>query len=89
LHGISASTSSKSNTLFYSNTFRLSPEDESTICLLELKPEKIDTLFNINTTWSTSFSFFDKEGKSIFYIHDYYDNYKLKSTFARIDWNFL
>ena len=85
LSGISVCTNSKDLLVFYSSTFKVTPEDKNPVCLFSLKHNKVDTLLCINTDWFTHFSFFDMKDSSIYYIHSYYDDDILKSTYAKMD----
>lgn len=85
LDGISVSTSKKDSLIFYSSTFKVIPEDTNPICLLKIREEGIDTLFYKETDWFTNFSFFDERDSSIYYIHKFYQDYKIKSIYAKMD----
>lgn len=85
IFGTSVCTNSRDSLLFYSSTFMVTPEDVNPICLMKVKPDRIDTLLHVDTEWFTNFSFFHNKDSSIYYIHNYYEDYKLKSTFAKID----
>lgn len=84
LIGLSACISAKDSLIFYSNTFKVMPEEETAVCLMKVLPDKIDTLLCKNVDWFTGFSFFDKEDSSIYYIHSFYEGGKLKSTYAKM-----
>lgn len=87
LDGISVSTSTKDSLVFYSNVFKVMPEDSNPICLMKIQGMDIDTLCCKNTDWFTNFSFFDERDSSIYYIHNCYEGYDLKSTYAKMDFS--
>ena len=89
LLGTSVYTNTKDSLIFYSNTLKVTLEDKNPVCLLKVNPSSIDTLLCVDTEWFTEFAFFDKEESSIYYIHCFYEDYVLKSTYARLDFSLL
>jgi hypothetical protein len=85
LYGLSASISPQEPIMFYCNTFRVTLDDEHEISFFKTDDVKIDTLLSARTQWFTEFSFFDSEGQTIYYIHSYFDDFVLRSSYARMD----
>lgn len=86
LLGTSVCSRSQDSLVFYSSTFRVTLEDYNPIVLMRISDNEIDTLLNVDTNWTTYFSFFDKKDSIIYYIHSYYDeNYDVISTYAKME----
>ncbi|MFV0290985.1 MAG: hypothetical protein ACK5IJ_08870 [Mangrovibacterium sp.] len=86
LIGTSVVSRPQDSLVFYSSTFRVTPEDYNPITLMKIHENKIDTLLDVNTNWTAHFSFFDKEHPIIYYIHSYYDeNYDIIATYAKME----
>jgi hypothetical protein len=85
LFGLSVCSNPKDSLVFYSNTFKVVPEEKTSVCLMKIHYGRIDTLLHADTDWFTSFSFFDKKDSSIYYIHRFYDENNLKSIYAKMN----
>ncbi|TKG94007.1 hypothetical protein EYV94_14730 [Puteibacter caeruleilacunae] len=84
LNGISASF--RNSLLFHCNSFRVTPEDKCPVRLFKITETGVDALIEKYVDWSTFFSFFDKNGSSIYYIHVCNRDGEFKSAFARMDY---
>ncbi len=85
LFGLSVCSNPKDSLVFYSNTFKVVPEEMTSVCLMKIHYSRVDTLLCVDTDWFTSFSFFDKKDSSIYYIHRFFDENKLKSIYAKMN----
>lgn len=85
LQGLSNCSRSEDSLMFYCFPNRGYPISAAPIGLLKIKENKIDTLITVRTEWFTRYAFFDKYSSSIYYIHSWFDNFELKSTYAKMD----
>jgi len=73
--------------LFYTDNFRTSPLDSSTLFISKIYMGKITQLIEHKINWMSEFHFFDKGRNRIYFVYSVYDgDYRIKSTFAKIDY---
>jgi len=84
---INVTTCIKDSLLFISDSRMITSQDEFSISIVKLSRCGIDTLFQSYTNWYSSFSFFDSDCSSIYYIHNTYLNNKIESGYAKMKLN--
>jgi hypothetical protein len=86
LKGLTTYTNRKDSLVFYISPMRDVFIEENDLCLLQLRLDNsMDTLLFAKTRWFPDFAFFDNSNTSLYYIHSFYDNYELKSTYAKME----
>ncbi len=87
VNGLSICANSKDSLVLQSKYQPILPNNTNKqICLFKINSRKIDTLQCFNTDWFSSFSFFDKNDSSIYYIHSFYKNNNLVETYAKMNY---
>lgn len=85
LHGLSVSVHPSLPIIFYCNTLRVTPLDKHQLLIINLQNEQLEIILDIQLDWFTIFSFFDKDEATVYYIHSFFDDYELKSTYSKIE----
>lgn len=85
LLGVTSSTNVNS-LVFYSVGMYVTLQDDGfNLSLFRIDSGRIDAIIETYANWYTTFPFFDKTGTSIYYIHHFLENYKVRSTYAKMD----
>lgn len=82
---INVFTNIRDSFIFVSDSRYISAEDETPICLIKINDTRIDTLLHSSTKWFSPFAFFDKDESTMYYIHKFYKENNVVSTYAKMD----
>lgn len=74
--------------LFISDSWNTVVSNKASNYFIHIGNNKIDTIVNMNTNWFTNFAFFDNAEKSIYFIYEFYDQNKIHSCYAKMEYEF-
>jgi hypothetical protein len=83
LDGLLSFTDVSTSVILYSKPLLQNGNTLSSLTLLRVEENKIDTLICSKMDWYVRFAFFDMESKYWYYIHSIYSDYEGKFTFAK------